>query len=90
MSQILQLQIPDPLFKAIEREAAAQNTDAAAIATAALEAHFHAHVEPEKSVPRVAGCLEDLFGTVDLGHPTGLDNESIDADLVKDYSRGLD
>ena len=28
------------------------------------------------------GGLSELFGTVDLGHPTGADNESIDADLL--------
>ncbi len=26
--------------------------------------------------------LSDLFGSASLGHPTGLDNEQIDADLV--------
>ncbi len=29
--------------------------------------------------------LEDLFGSVSLGHPTGADNESIDRDLAREY-----
>ncbi len=27
--------------------------------------------------------LSDLFGSASLGHPTGLDNEQIDADLAR-------
>jgi hypothetical protein len=90
MSQILHLQIPDPLFKAIEQVAAAQNTDAASVATAALQERFHTIGDPpHHGMSRVPGCLEELFGAIDLGHPTGLENEAIDADLIKDYSRGL-
>jgi len=41
--------------------------------------------------PRVSGkasqgSLPELFGSVDLGHPTGADNESIDADLAREYA----
>ncbi len=32
------------------------------------------------------GGLVELFGSVDLGYPTGADNESIDADLAREYS----
>lgn len=32
------------------------------------------------------GTLRELFGSVDLGYPTGADNESIDADLAREYS----
>lgn len=31
------------------------------------------------------GSLSELFGSVSLGHPTGADNESIDADLAREY-----
>lgn len=30
--------------------------------------------------------LSDLFGSVSLGYPTGTDNESIDADLAREYA----
>jgi hypothetical protein len=33
-----------------------------------------------------SGRLEDLFGSVSLGHPTDLDNESIDRDLALEYA----
>jgi hypothetical protein len=29
--------------------------------------------------------VRELFGSVSLGHPTGLDNEGIDADLLREY-----
>ncbi len=32
------------------------------------------------------GGLSELFGSVDLGHPTGADNETIDADLAREYA----
>jgi hypothetical protein len=30
--------------------------------------------------------LRELFGSVDLGYPTGADNERIDADLARDHA----
>jgi len=32
-----------------------------------------------------AGGIRELFGSVSLGQPTGSDNESIDADLAREY-----
>lgn len=32
------------------------------------------------------GSLRELFGSVALGYPTGTDNESIDADLAREYA----
>ncbi len=32
-----------------------------------------------------AGGIREMFGSVSLGHPTGSDNESIDADLGREY-----
>jgi len=88
MSQMLHLEVPDALFKAIETQAAVEKTDAASIATAALQQHFQVPVEP-RDKGGDGESLEAMFGAIDLGHPTGLDNEAIDADLIKDYSRGL-
>lgn len=31
------------------------------------------------------GGIREMFGSVSLGHPTGSDNESIDADLAREY-----
>ena len=32
------------------------------------------------------GSLRELFGSVDLEHPTGADNKSIDAYLAREYA----
>jgi hypothetical protein len=34
---------------------------------------------------KTTGGIRELFGSVSLGHPTGSDNESIDADLGREY-----
>jgi len=86
MSQVLQLVVPDPLYKAIECQAAAQGSSAATVAVSALEQHFQT---TDKTMhPTGIGTLEALFGAAD-GPATGLDNEAIDADLAREYARGL-
>ncbi len=34
---------------------------------------------------KTKGGIRELFGSVSLGHPTGLDSETIDADLAREY-----
>ena len=41
---------------------------------------------PQISGKASEGSLRELFGSVDLGYPTGADNESIDADLAREYA----
>ncbi len=41
-------------------------------------------LESEKKA--TMGRVRRHFGAVDLGHPTGVDNEQIDADLAKAYA----
>jgi hypothetical protein len=44
---------------------------------------------PDKSKtngePKNTGSIREMFGSVSLGHSTGSDNESIDADLTREY-----
>jgi hypothetical protein len=35
--------------------------------------------------PKNGGGIREMFGSVSLGHPTGSDNEQIDADLGREY-----
>lgn len=55
-----------------------------------LEPNSRVRVTIEPSKPqhqrRSNGSLAELFGSVDLGYPTGADNDSIDADLVREYA----
>lgn len=42
-------------------------------------------VMPENTPDASRGSLRELFGSVDLGYPTGTENESIDRDLAREY-----
>ena len=43
-------------------------------------------IEDPGGAQRSRGILRELFGSVALGYPTGADNESIDADLAREYA----
>jgi len=34
---------------------------------------------------KTAGGIREMFGSVSLGHPTGSENDGIDADLAREY-----
>lgn len=38
---------------------------------------------PRRNGERRPGALEELFGSVSLGHPTDMNNESIDRDIAR-------
>ncbi len=88
MNHIIQLEIPDLLFQAMERRATALGSDPATIAMTTLQQHFHSDREHSENAGG-ADSFEALFGAIDLGYPTGLNNEKIDADLAREYGRGL-
>ena len=88
MSQTLVLELSDEAYTALRRRAEAAGTSPAHIATVSLERQFglaaSLRTEPEKQAARER--FERHFGEVNLGHPTGVDNEGIDADLAREYS----
>lgn len=88
MSHILSIELSEDAYRAIQRQAELTGSSAADLAAASLEQHFRqespARSEAEKEAARTR--FERHFGEVDLGSPTGADNESIDADLAKEYA----
>ena len=87
MSRTLALQLSDELYAAIARCAETAGTSPAHLATASLAMQFGIAQSPLPTQrPRSAGMFEQHFGSVDLGHPTGSDNEGIDADLGREYA----
>ena len=36
--------------------------------------------------PKAGKCFESHFGAIDFGYPTGIENESIDEDIAREYS----
>jgi hypothetical protein len=88
MSQTLKLEVPEALFHAIEREAAEQGSDPAAVAVSTLHRHFQERETTSKD-PSAGLAFHALFGAETEAPVTGLDNEAIDADLAKEYARGM-
>jgi hypothetical protein len=88
VSQIIQLEVPDRLFEAIEREATAQGRDPASVAVCALNEHFERQ-EGSRKENGSGNSIRALFGAETEAPVTGLGNEAIDAELAKEYGRGL-
>lgn len=94
MSHSLTVQLSDAVYDALQRHAQSSAQSPAEAAAAALEQHFRA---PE-GTPRNGRLLSEAdkqaarqrferhFGAVNLGHATGIDKESIDADLARTYA----
>jgi hypothetical protein len=89
MSQSLTLELSEQVFVAIQRQAQTIGISPAQLAATLLERQFQQAFklfldDAEKNAARVR--FERHFGTLALGNPTDLDNESIDADLVREYA----
>ncbi len=88
MGQSLTVELSDEVYAALRRQAQANGTSLARVAAASLERQFKGTgtlpTDAEKQAARER--FERHFGEVNLGHPTGADNESIDADLAREYS----
>ncbi len=92
MSQILTLELDDEVYAAIERHARSRGTSPSRWLASALQ-HSGDLLQslripvasPEEKSRRQAARerFERHFGEVDLGRPTGVENESIDADLAE-------
>jgi hypothetical protein len=87
MSQTLAVEVSDAVYTAMLRRANAEGTSPDRLAAALLERQFG--IEPASTdAERLAAQqrFERHIGEVDLGHPTGADNASIDADLSRAYA----
>jgi hypothetical protein len=96
MSRILQLELPDVLFTALNQRAVAEGTKPEVVAVETLQERFgcapsHSQRQAADTDRRAAQeRFERHFGTWDLPGAVGLNNEQIDADLAREYGRGLD
>ncbi|MSQ92930.1 MAG: hypothetical protein EXR98_00060 [Gemmataceae bacterium] len=91
MSQSLSLELSDKVYATIRQQAETAGTSPAQVVVAALEERFNGNTtkadprtEAEKQAAR--DRFECHFGAVNLGYPTGTDNEAIDADLAREYA----
>jgi hypothetical protein len=89
MSQSLTLEISEQVFVAIQQQAQAIGVSPAQLAAILLERQFPQAFklllnETEKNAARIR--FERHFGGLEIEGSTDLNNESIDADLAKEYA----
>ncbi len=89
MSRILTLKLSEQVFNAIQQQAKEIGIAPEQLATILLEQRFGQIFkqflsEIDKQAARLK--FEQHFGTLNLEQETDLDNESIDADLAKEYA----
>ncbi len=88
MSQTLEIEVSDEVYAAIQRQAEAVGISAIHLIAASLEQQFGAVTPGRSEADKQAARrrFESHLGEVDLGYPTGMDNEGIDADLGREYA----
>lgn len=86
MGQIVVIELDEPIYTAIQQRAA--------VAGASVQEWIIQNLAQEAArSPDLTSSDRDIarrrfeqhFGTIALGHPTGADNEAIDADLAHAY-----
>ncbi|MDY6786400.1 MAG: hypothetical protein SW833_28470 [Cyanobacteriota bacterium] len=87
MSQVVKLELPDGVYTALKRQAEGLGISLSEWMAIALERQSsllsQQRTEAEKEAARQR--FRRHAGAIDLGYPTGADNDSIDADLIKAY-----
>lgn len=88
MSQILTLELNDQFFAAIHQQAESIGIPAENLAIKLLQQNFSQMfkllpTDTERTIRREK--FERHFGVINLGIDVDLDNDSIDADLAKEY-----
>lgn len=81
MDHKLTVTVPEEVYQPLVEEALKQGRTPEEEASLRLQRSV-----PRRNGERRPGVLRELFGSVDLGHPIGIDNEQIDADLALEYA----
>lgn len=87
MSKILTFEIPDELYEIFEKMAArhGKTTEQVALEYLAQRAPKPRPKLSEEELQAARERFAQHIGAASLGYPTGVDNESIDADLAREY-----
>jgi len=86
MSKTLTFEVPDELYAAFQQAAVREGRTTEAVALEWLAKHTPKPHPLRGDVQRTAReRLQRHIGVVSLGHPTGADSASIDADLAREY-----
>ncbi len=88
MSHSLSIRLNDDVFHTLQQQAVAAGTSPEELAAASLQREYRA-IRGERSEGDLQAARERFerhFGEVGLDTPSGSDNESIDADLARQYA----
>jgi len=90
MSQLLTLELSDDVYAALQQQADAVGLSVAELIMTSLDRQdgllTGAKLQPETQPEEARQRLLSYAGAISLGYATGIDNESIDADLAKAYA----
>jgi len=78
MEHKLTVTVPEEVYQPLVEEALKQGRTPEEEASLRIQRSV-----PRRNGERRPGALEELFGSVGLGHPTDMKNESIDRDIVR-------
>lgn len=91
MSQVVKLELPDDIYTALKQQAESIGISLSELIFITLEQKSNIdtkqQTEAEKEYARQR--FRSHAGTINLDYQTNIDNESIDADLIKAYSGDL-
>ena len=88
MSHSLTIRLNDEAFCRLQQQAIAAGTSPEELAATSLEQQCETigPIRSEVEIQAARERFERHFGEIDLGYPTGVDNEGIDADLAREYA----
>ena len=86
MSTVVTLELPDNVYEPLVKVAEKTGKPLEEWILAQLRARVPRVVLSEQERAEAMARLMEHAGAVNLGHPTGADNESIDVDLAQEYS----
>jgi hypothetical protein len=90
MSQLLTLELSDDVYAALQQQADAVGLSVAELIVTSVVDGQHRLLtvakQPEVKSEEAHQRLLSYAGAISLGYATGIDNESIDADLAKAYA----
>ncbi|MFB0538400.1 MAG: hypothetical protein ACETWR_25955 [Anaerolineae bacterium] len=86
MGTVVTLELPDNVYEPLVKVAEKAELSLEEWILARLRAYVLPVALSEQEHAEAMARLMRHAGAVNLGHPTGVDNESIDADLAREYS----
>jgi hypothetical protein len=86
MSTVVTLELPDNIYKPLVKVAEKAELPLEEWILARLRAYVLPVALSEQERAEAMARLMRHAGAVNLGHPTGVDNKSIDAELAREYS----